>query len=212
MFKRILVIGWVLLFLGASLVLLFPNASWGRAASWMLWVISIALALSTLGFFVFLAIRFGFRLSKRPVCLPVNEAQPLKTNSGSSWPRTLRLSLLVLFGGAAFVASLLAFIEWRVKSSPVYQTSVADAHASPAVLKILGQPINEGWFVSGQVTEFSDGGGRATLAIPLDGPKGNGTLRVEATRQAGNWRFSILQFASPRNSTVDILHEQPGEP
>lgn len=213
MFGRILIIGWVLLLFGVSLVLLFPNATWGRAATWSLWAISIALALSTLGFFVLLAIRLGFRLSKRPLRLPVDEAHPLKTNFESSWLRTLGLCVLVLLGAAAFVASLLVFIEGKVKSSPVYQTSAAQAHISPAVLKILGQPITEGWFVSGQVTEFSDGGGRATLAIPLAGPKGKGTLRVEARRQAGNWRFSILRFVTAgRSSTVDLLSEQTGKP
>lgn len=111
---------------------------------------------------------------------------------------------------AAFVALLLMYIEHEIRSSAVYQTSVATAQASPEVLGMLGRPVKAGWFVSGQITESTDGGGHAKLRIPLKGPKGSGTLSVEAGRQAGNWQFAILRLAPVgRNSTVDLLNEQP---
>jgi hypothetical protein len=36
--------------------------------------------------------------------------------------------------------------------------------------------------------------GRAELAIPVSGPKGSGTLYVEAHKQAGLWKVDSLQL------------------
>jgi hypothetical protein len=104
----------------------------------------------------------------------------------------------------------MVFIERQLKASSVYQLSVASAQLSPGVAEIVGRPVSAGWFITGEISESSNGGGHATLAIPLKGPKGQGTLRVQGQRQARSWRISGLQFTSTGyDSAVDLLGEQP---
>jgi hypothetical protein len=111
---------------------------------------------------------------------------------------------------SAFVVSLLTYVEHEFKSSTVYRSSIATARASPDILALLGSPIDARWFVSGEISQSTGGGGEATLTIPLKGPRGRGRLWVQAQRQAGTWRFSTLQFLPDGHSpTIDLLNDQP---
>lgn len=206
MLKRILLAGWALLFLGGVLVVMFPNAGWNRTASQVLWAFSIALFVATLGFCALIAIRLVSRLVRPKPTLHASKTQQPATYSGGPWRSRLVLGLVSLLAIAAFLVSLLTFIEHEIKSSEVYERSVAEARASWEVIGSLGQPINVGWFSSGEITQASNGTGRARLTIPLSGPKGKGKLKVEAARLAGRWRFSVLQFIPPGQApTVDLL-------
>ncbi len=97
--------------------------------------------------------------------------------------------LLALF--AAFIFGILALVFGAMKSSGPYQHAMARAQADPAVTAALGTPIQAGWGVQGN---FSSNGpdGEANLAIPLDGPKADGTLFVVAKKHAGEWRYETL--------------------
>jgi hypothetical protein len=205
MFKRILMAAWALLLVNAFLVVMFPNAAWNRAASWTLWVFSIALFVSTFAFCVAVGIRLASRLMGRVTRSKAREEVRVSASSGKQQPHRLVPTLMVVLGIGLFVAGLLVFIEHRIKTSPVYQTSVAKARTSSEVIKILGHPIHEGWFCSGEVTQSSNGSGHARLMIPLSGPNGKGTLEVEAIRLSGNWRFSTLQFSAAGHApTVEL--------
>jgi len=196
MFKRILFGGWALLFLGAFLIVMFPNAVWNHAASWVVWVFSIALLVSTFAFCVLVTIRLTSRFKSRITQPFVGEGQRLATLSDKHRSPRLVPALLVALLIGLFVVGLLAFIEHEIKNSPVYQTSIDKARASSDVVKILGQPIHDGWFCSGELTQSSNGSGHARLTIPISGPNGKGTLKVEASLLDGKWRFSILQFSA----------------
>jgi MFS family permease len=204
MFKRILLAGWLLLLLDGFLVVMFPNTPWNRAASWVLWVLSIALFFSTVAFCVVVAARLASRIGKRITQSPLGDVQQ-STACSEKRKNRLVLGLLAVLGIGVFVVVLLAFIEHQIRTSPVYQASVAKARTSSQVVKVLGEPIKEGWFSSGELTQSTDGSGSATLMIPLSGPKGKGVLKVEAARLAGSWRFSTLQFSAAQQAlTVDL--------
>jgi len=205
MLKRILLVGWALLFVGGFLIVEFPNAAWNHPVSWILWIISIGLFFATLWLCVLVAIRLIDRLFER---LSQSPQEQRKANSETQRRRRLPISI-VLVAAVVFVVGLVAFIEHEIKSSPIYQMSLARAQLSSNIAGILGHPVNAGWFVSGQLTESTSGDGHATLTIPLKGPKGRGTLRVQADRHAGSWRFLTLQFV-PANGqpAADLLGNQ----
>jgi heme/copper-type cytochrome/quinol oxidase subunit 2 len=209
MFKWILLAGWALLLIGAFLIIEFPNAAWNHFASVVVWIFSIALIIATGVSVVVAAIRLISRLIRPSARQPAKEVQARFAKPGRLRPRWLAIALITTAGVAAFVSVLLVVIEREIKSSPVYQTSIERAQESPEVSVALGRPVSVGWFVSGQLTESTNGGGHATQTIPLSGPRGDGTLHVDAKRQAGSWRFSTLQFATTgSNSTADLLSEQ----
>ena len=97
--------------------------------------------------------------------------------------------LLALF--AAFVFGIVALIFGAIKSSGPYQHAITRAQSDPAVIAALGEPIHAGWFVQGNIST-SGASGEADLAIPLDGPRADGTLYVVAEKRAGDWRYETL--------------------
>jgi hypothetical protein len=204
MYKWIILGGWVALLFGGFLVVTFPNTAWNHEVSTILWFFSIILVLTTFGFCILVSARYLFKLVNR-VPSPITKTSPL-THSGGQRRRRVALSFLAIIGMAVFVTGLLGFIEHEIKSSGVYEISVAEACASPEVTETLGQPVRAGWFTSGEITQSNDGRGRARLKIPLSGPLGKGILKVDAVRIRGNWQFSTLQFvATGRSFTIDLL-------
>jgi len=98
-------------------------------------------------------------------------------------------SMLVLF--VAFVASVALIVFSAMKSTDVYKDALARAKADSAVTDALGQPIKEGFLVSGN-TNVNGAAGEANLSIPISGPKGKGTIYVAANKSLGRWNYSGL--------------------
>jgi hypothetical protein len=97
------------------------------------------------------------------------------------------LCLVVLVCISGFVAS----IETLMKSSDVYSGAVLRAKSSPALIAVLGNPIKDGFFFTGNISE-NNSSGSANLAIPISGPNGTANLYVTARRSLGKWHFEGL--------------------
>jgi hypothetical protein len=117
--------------------------------------------------------------------------------------------MLALF--AAFIAAIFAFVFGMMKSSEPYQEAVTRATAEPLIIQALGEPIESGYFVQGNIN--TNGlSGEAALAIPLKGPKGVAKIYVEATRSAGQWDYKTLVVQIEGGSQrIDLLEEDGGE-
>ena len=70
----------------------------------------------------------------------------------------------------------------------------------------VGTPMKVGWLTSGSIN-LNGPSGDASLAIPLSGPKGAGTIYVEAKKKAGTWRYETLEFAPSDGARVPLLDE-----
>jgi hypothetical protein len=119
--------------------------------------------------------------------------------------------MAVLF--VVFVAAVVLIVFGAVKSTDVYKDALARAKTHPAVIEVLGSPITEGFFVSGN-TNVNGASGEANLSIPVAGPKGKGTIYVAAKKSLGQWnytglvveiakthqRIDLLQGSTPENS------------
>ncbi len=97
-------------------------------------------------------------------------------------------SLIVL---ACFVLLLITIIMGFLKSSDVYKSALEHARADSIVQEILGTPIEEGMFATGNI-DISGSSGNADLAIPISGPNGKAKIYAVATKSAGLWTFSVL--------------------
>ena len=92
-----------------------------------------------------------------------------------------------------------------IQSSDPYQESLARAKQHSDVQQLLGTPIEEGWFVLGNI-EVNNNSGNADLQIPISGPKGSGTISVVATKIGGKWEYSWMQVESPTlEEPIDLL-------
>ena len=112
------------------------------------------------------------------------------------------LSMLLLFVGA--IALLVVFVFGVIREADVYTEAMARARAHPALVQVLGEPLQEGMLVSGTIN-VTGPSGTADLAIPLTGPLGEGTLYVVAEREAGEWRYRRLEFEYGRGRRTDLL-------
>ena len=102
------------------------------------------------------------------------------------------LFLLLLVIATAFVFGVLALVFGSMKASEPYKYALDLAQHSPAVIERLGEPIEAGMFVSGNI-QVDLAGGHADLAIPISGPKGKGTVYVVAEKIAGRWEYRIIE-------------------
>ncbi|MBT8485044.1 MAG: hypothetical protein HKO59_03115 [Phycisphaerales bacterium] len=122
------------------------------------------------------------------------------------WKWAVPTGVVTLMGGVVgFVVLLLAVILGVIKSTEPYEVAVSEARSAPAVIAALGLPIEEGFFVAGNI-EMTPGSGTADLAIPIDGPQGRATIFVEADRAAGEWGYSLLEVTvHATGEEIDLL-------
>lgn len=122
---------------------------------------------------------------------------PAAANRSPWWQRRWKLavalgvatSMLLLSGFVVAVCSLTFGI---LKKSGAYQQAVAAARADNDVIARLGTPIEEGFFVMGEI-ELTGDGGYANLSIPISGPNGAATIYAEADKSRGQWNFHTLE-------------------
>lgn len=110
---------------------------------------------------------------------------------------------------ALFIFSLVFFVFSVIRSTGVFQDALERAKANPEVRAELGDPVREGWWVSGSV-ETSGPSGTADISIPLQGAKEDGTLYAVARKSAGRWTYDILEVEiEGREERINLLEEDP---
>jgi hypothetical protein len=103
------------------------------------------------------------------------------------------LGLLVLAGGALF--AMLSLVNGVIQQADAYTVPLQRAQASADVRRLLGEPVEAGWFTQGNIN-FKNDEGEAELSIPLQGPRGSAILHVEATKQAGDWAYQRMDVVA----------------
>jgi TonB family protein len=116
----------------------------------------------------------------------------------------LILGLVALAGGIVFVAMS------AIKSSEVYQGALKVVQTHPTAVERLGEPIDDGWLVKGNI-KIDGNGGDANFEIPVSGPKGSGTLYVTAVRPDDAWMYERLDLAA-NGETVSLLDRNVVQP
>jgi len=117
------------------------------------------------------------------------------------------LGILLLF--ALFVGGIFTAVMTSFRSSDVYQQALALARANPEVQQALGLPIEPGWMVTGSIN-VAGSGGDANLAIPISGPRGAGSIRLQAKKSAGKWEYQQLEVVVTNGSKIDLLPATKG--
>jgi hypothetical protein len=140
---------------------------------------------------------------------PLSPVPP--TPKGNWWKRNWKwcvplgcFSIVVLF--LALVGSIALIVFSAMKSTHVYKDALARAKANSAVIEALGQPIKDGFLVSGN-THVNGASGEANLSIPISGPKGKGTIYVAANKSLGRWNYSgfVVEIAGT-HQRINLLH------
>ncbi|HXU32753.1 MAG TPA: cytochrome c oxidase assembly factor Coa1 family protein [Thermoanaerobaculia bacterium] len=119
------------------------------------------------------------------------------------------MTLILLVGGC--VGSIFMVATTAMKSSDVYKDALVKASADPAVVEALGTPLTTGFFTSGSINT-SGPSGDAAFSIPLSGPKGKGTIQLEAKKSGGEWTYStlVVEVKNPPQR-IDLLAKPEAE-
>jgi Cytochrome oxidase complex assembly protein 1 len=114
---------------------------------------------------------------------------------------------LLLLGGLSTVCCVgtgVLGIFSLMKSSPVFRDSLAMVQENPDAREYLGEPIQAGWLVSGEISE-TPSGGTAEISYPVSGPRGSGTVYVTAKKAEGEWIILRLVLVMDKTKQKLIL-------
>jgi len=115
-----------------------------------------------------------------------------------------RAGLVVIVGLVLFVSSIFYGVFYIMKGSDAYRLTMQELRADAHVVATLGEPIEAGWFITGNIN-ISGIEGTANLSIPVSGPKGNGTVISRSTKVAGEWTIFLLIVRIEGNPTPMVL-------
>jgi hypothetical protein len=124
------------------------------------------------------------------------------------WGRNWKWVVPILICGGGLPLLALLYVGLLKDSEPC-QYALARAKADLRVQAALGEPIREGFLVSGTLKGAAAEGGQANLSIPVSGPKGSGAILVVAARSGGRWHYSAIELTvASQHVTIDILTEK----
>lgn len=122
-------------------------------------------------------------------------------------PSGCLLVLLLAFGGCV---GMVATVFGMMKNTGAYEQAMARLQHSPEAIAVLGTPIRAGWMISGNVSE-TGATGEANYSVPVSGPRGSGTLYVEARKSAGRWSFRVLTLVpDDGGESIDLRSADEG--
>lgn len=113
---------------------------------------------------------------------------------------------LLLLSVAMVVAGFFA-IGAAFRDSDVHQQALAKLEASPEATAMIGKPMATGVPMGG--VQISGPSGHASLSFSVTGPKGEGTVFVEASKAMGQWTIERMVLEDARSGRrVDL--QAPG--
>lgn len=100
------------------------------------------------------------------------------------WGLILYLALVALLVGLFFIVTA------AMKSSDAFQLALTRLKANPVATEMLGNPITTGF----PMGNFQSSGpqGSANLSFSVKGPKGEGTVFMEARKDLGLWKINRM--------------------
>jgi hypothetical protein len=129
--------------------------------------------------------------------------EPERSWMGKHPALIIGVAVIVVLAGLGAAIVYMAF-SMMSNSGPA-QLAFDTASRSPALAQRLGAPLKKGRMVSGNIS-VSGPSGQAELSMPISGPKGEGTLYLQAHKQADLWQLDMLQFGpKDTDERIDLL-------
>lgn len=120
------------------------------------------------------------------------------------------LGLVASCGCLAVIAGAMGFSA--IKNNAAYVQALAVATTDDEVRAALGTPIEPQFMGQQSSVKMENGRSTAEFAIPLKGPKAEGTLRVDAYKAGEEWTYEVLQLDIPGREPIDLRYKVGGPP
>ncbi|WP_394748386.1 cytochrome c oxidase assembly factor Coa1 family protein [Spongiimicrobium salis] len=115
------------------------------------------------------------------------------------------LTIIILF--VVFLGSLFYGITTVMEESQPYEYAFELINQDEKIIELLGSPIEKDGMVQGSVN-WNNGRKSSNLTIPIAGPKGKGTLYVDARGIDDTWTYDRIEVLIPDNGLIDLLETQ----
>ena len=99
------------------------------------------------------------------------------------------------------IAIVIYFVVGAVKQTEPYLQGLNYAKTNPAVIALIGEPMEPSFFVGGSIPSPNEQG-MVDLAITVSGPKGNGVILIAGQSQGGQWYYKRLLFRDLSSTQV----------
>lgn len=112
-----------------------------------------------------------------------------------------------------FIGGIIMAVMTMIKKSEPYQVAMGKVQQDEQIIQYLGEPIEPGWFITGNI-KLSNDSGNANIQIPISGSHGAGTLYVEAEKEFGKWDYKrVVCHIKSKDMRIDISNafETPKE-
>ncbi len=110
--------------------------------------------------------------------------------------------LILIFAGSLFfgITSLMA-------DSDGYKTAMMRAKDNEQLVTLIGEPMETNGMTGGSINN-SNGFKSVALTIPIKGPHGEATIRVEGEGVGDNWTYQVMNVYVDNEDTIINLLEQ----
>lgn len=113
---------------------------------------------------------------------------------------------IIVWAGALLLAVGLAFgVMSALKNSLTYALTMQQVRSSATAKAALGDNIEAGFWVNGNISIDIDGSGDAQLSIPLTGSKGSGRVVSRGVRTNGIWDLRLVLLQVDGSDTPLVL-------
>src|SRR5947209_6970396 len=135
---------------------------------------------------------------------PPQPGQPAqKKSSGCLKIFLIGCSVLIVLG-IAFIAVLVFIVFGAIKKSDAYKQALTRVKSDQRVIAVLGEPINDGFWVSGNMN-FNNGKGNCDFKFPVSGPKGKATVHAVAATEGQGWQYETLDVTPANGPPINVL-------
>ncbi|WP_432411993.1 cytochrome c oxidase assembly factor Coa1 family protein [Rasiella sp. SM2506] len=120
------------------------------------------------------------------------------------------LTIIVLI--VAFAGTLFFGITSLMEDSDAYKQVLFNASKNQELIASIGEPITQEGIIGGSINN-SNGFKTSELTIPLKGPNGAATVRVEGSGVGDTWTYTVMDaYIEGSDIIVDLLHTATHNP
>lgn len=114
-------------------------------------------------------------------------------------------TLIIIF--IIFIGSIFYGVTSVLEESQPYEYALEKINQDDKITDELGYPIEKDGIISSNYN-YSNGKKTAKLSVPVSGPKGSGTLFVEASGEDDEWTYDVIRIEIKDNENIDLLEEE----
>lgn len=108
------------------------------------------------------------------------------------------------------IGSIFYGVSNAIEDSQPYEYALEKINTDEDLINALGSPIEKDGMVQGS-WNYTNGNKSANMKIPIAGPKGKGTLFVEATGEGDDWTYDVIRVEIDDSETFDIIENEESE-